>query len=158
MEPNWDEVDAVLAELDKDDREGKQIVVVQEATWKQWDNGDRTRKLSLTIEGKGGKLYMDMPEKVIGKAEFEKESPGWDDRKRKGVRFSMHLRKALKEFYGVTDLDVIKEGFRFAAELKRDKPEPGRDLGYLKVRGIIPINAVKAGGTDVPVVTGGPNF
>ena len=155
-EPNWDDVDAILSDLDKDDREGVNVVVVQQASWKVWDNGDRTRKLSLSIDGRGGKLFLDIPEKMYSKAEYDAESPNWEDGKKRGVSLTMRIRKGLHDHYGIDSLEALTEGVKFAAEIKRDKPKAGYEKGFLRVVKILPINAVGKGGAAP--ADAGPGF
>jgi hypothetical protein len=129
-------IDDFIDYANKDNREGKHELTVQENRTKTWDDGRTTADLSLSIDV-GGKVFLNVPSGPLPSgAELEAIKESGDARKIKGVGFGLSCRKWLRDGYGVDDPSTIEPGFVFAAELRKDKK-----TGYMKVDRILPKGA-----------------
>lgn len=141
----WDpKLDEMLSELEKDDRLGDQIAVVQDISDGSWDDG-RTRKdihlILSTARDFKIRLTLSQPQ-IKTKAEVSQLTSGV----RSGIRLNLQLLKQLHEFYGVS-YQEIESKLPFGTHLGvKVIPDPDKKTGkmYVRIGALKPLAEVRA--------------
>jgi hypothetical protein len=136
-ELNIDEVNRILADLDRDDREGTHVAEVAEVskgTWApEYGGGGYTSVDLLLTTARGVKFNTRFNDDIPTLAEYEAQKGTMGLGKMKGLGNSLRCRMNLLSMYQVADPAKLTRGFKLGVVIVKDKQ------GFPRLANVVPL-------------------